>query len=103
MIKQKSTYCGSKSAVSGYFPWAFCQQKVGKLIGTRTRGGLVTSTVHYALLDGGALTVRDNAVFDPFNNKWVGENIGIAPDIEVHQDAYSLAKGNVLQLLRAAK
>lgn len=86
-----------------YFPWAFRQQKVGKLIGARTWGGLVKSSVHYALVDGGALTAPDNAVFDPLNNKWVGENIGIAPDIEVYQDAQSLAKGDDPQLLRGVK
>ncbi|PKH00143.1 S41 family peptidase [Paraglaciecola sp. MB-3u-78] len=86
-----------------YFPWAFRQQKVGKLIGARTWGGLVKSSVHYALVDGGALTAPDNAVFDPVNNKWVGENIGIAPDIEVYQDAQSLAKGDDPQLLTGVK
>jgi tricorn protease len=86
-----------------YFPWAFRQQKVGKLIGARTWGGLVKSSVHYALVDGGALTAPDNAVFDPLNNKWVGENIGIAPDIEVYQDAQSLAKGDDPQLLTGVK
>ena len=86
-----------------YFPWAFRQQKVGKLIGARTWGGLVKSSVHYALVDGGALTAPDNAIFDPMNNKWVGENIGIAPDIEVYQDAQSLAKGEDPQLLRGVK
>jgi tricorn protease len=48
-----------------YFPWAFRQQKAGLLIGTRTWGGLVKSSVHYPLIDGGALTAPDNAIFDP--------------------------------------
>lgn len=81
-----------------FFPWVFRQQKAGKLIGTTTWGGLVKSSVHYALVDGGALTSPDNAVFDPINNKWIGENVGIAPDIEVRQDAVSLAKGKDPQL-----
>ena len=38
-----------------FFPWAFRQQKAGPLIGTRTWGGLVKSSVHYPLVDGGAL------------------------------------------------
>ncbi|MEW6989743.1 PDZ domain-containing protein [Colwelliaceae bacterium 6441] len=84
-----------------FFPWAFRHQNVGKLIGARTWGGLVKSSVHYALVDGGALTAPDNAVFDPLANEWVGENIGIAPDIEVYQDAKSLAKGKDPQLERA--
>ncbi|MEQ8575542.1 MAG: PDZ domain-containing protein, partial [Fulvivirga sp.] len=86
-----------------YFPWAFRQQKVGPLIGKTTWGGLVKSSVHYALVDGGALTAPDNAVFDPINKKWIGENTGIAPDIEVRQDAASLSTGIDPQLERAVK
>jgi len=86
-----------------FFPWIFRQQKVGPLIGTRTWGGLVKSSVHYALVDGGALTAPDNAVFDPINNKWVAENEGVPPDIEVIQDAKSLSNGIDPQLERAVK
>jgi tricorn protease len=86
-----------------FFPWVFRQQKAGPLIGTRTWGGLVKSSVHYSLVDGGALTAPDNAVFDPVNNKWVAENEGVPPDIEVRQDAVSLAKGVDPQLERAVK
>ncbi len=86
-----------------FFPWVFRQQKTGPLIGARTWGGLVKSSVHYSLVDGGALTAPDNSVFDPINNKWIGENEGIAPDIEVRQDAVSLSKGIDPQLERAVK
>ena len=86
-----------------YFPWAFRQQKVGQLIGTTTWGGLVKSSVHYRLVDGGALTAPDNAVFDPINNEWIAENKGVAPDIEVRQDGLSLSKGIDPQLERAVK
>jgi tricorn protease len=86
-----------------FFPWVFRQQKIGPLIGTRTWGGLVKSSVHYALIDGGGLTAPDNAVFDPVNNKWIAENEGVPPDIEVRQDAVSLSKGIDPQLERAVK
>jgi tricorn protease len=86
-----------------FFPWIFKQQKAGPLIGARTWGGLVKSSVHYALADGGALTAPDNAVFDPINNRWVAENTGVAPDIEVRQDALSLSKGRDPQLERAVE
>ncbi|GAA4963542.1 S41 family peptidase [Algibacter aquimarinus] len=86
-----------------FFPWVFRQQKAGKLIGMQTWGGLVKSSVHYGLVDGGALTSPDNAVFDPINNKWIGENIGIAPDIKVRQDAKALESGNDPQLERAVQ
>ena len=86
-----------------FFPWVFRQQKIGPLIGKRTWGGLVKSSVHYALVDGGGLTAPDNAVFDPINKKWIAENEGVAPDIEVYQDAVSLSKGVDPQLERAIK
>ncbi|MHB1192883.1 MAG: S41 family peptidase [Longimicrobiales bacterium] len=86
-----------------YFPWAFRQQKVGPLVGTRTWGGLVKSSTHYALVDGGYLTAPDNAVFDPLDNVWVAENEGVPPDIEVLLDARSVAEGRDPQLERAVQ
>jgi len=84
-----------------FFPWVFRQQNAGKLIGMTTWGGLVKSSTHYALIDGGGLTSPDNAVFDPIKNEWIAENKGVAPDIEVRQDAKSLSSGNDPQLERA--
>ena len=55
------------------------------------------------MVDGGALTAPDNAVFDPITNKWIAENVGVAPDIEVRQDALSLSKGKDPQLERAVQ
>lgn len=84
-----------------YFPWAFRQQQVGPLIGTRTWGGLVKSSTHYLMVDGGRITAPDNAVFDPINNVWVAENEGVPPDVEVQLDARSFAAGRDPQLERA--
>ncbi len=86
-----------------FFPWVFRQQNAGPLIGTRTWGGLVKSSVHYALVDGGALTSPDNAVFDPINNVWIAENQGIPPDIEVRQTAKAVAEGRDPQLERGVQ
>lgn len=86
-----------------FFPWVFRQQKAGLLIGATTWGGLVKSSVHYGLVDGGALTAPDNAVFDPINNVYVAENEGVAPDIAVRQDAKSLTNGKDPQLERAVQ
>ncbi len=58
-----------------FFPWIFRQQQIGPLLGQRTWGGLVKSSVHYSLVDGGALTAPDNAVFDPVENEWIAENM----------------------------
>lgn len=86
-----------------FFPWIFRQRNVGPLIGATTWGGLVKSSVHYSLIDGGALTAPDNAVFDPVKNEYVAENKGVAPDIPVRQDAKSLSQGKDPQLERAVQ
>ncbi len=86
-----------------FFPWVFRQQQAGPLIGATTWGGLVKSSVHYPLIDGGSITAPDNAVFDPVNNKWVAENHGVAPDIAVRQDAKALEAGKDPQLEKAVQ
>ena len=86
-----------------FFPWVFRQQKAGLLIGATTWGGLVKSSTHYGLIDGGYLTAPDNAVFDPETNSWVAENKGVAPDIAVRQDAKALETGRDPQLERAVQ
>jgi tricorn protease len=59
--------------------------------------------LHYPLVDGGALTAPDNAVFDPVGGHWIGENEGIPPDIEVLMDARSVAEGRDPQLERGVQ
>ncbi len=86
-----------------FFPWVFRQQNAGKLIGMTTWGGLVKSSTHYSLIDGGSLTAPDNAVFDPIKNEWIAENKGVAPDIKVRQDAKSLSLGIDPQLEKAVE
>lgn len=86
-----------------FFPWVFRQQKAGLLIGMTTWGGLVKSSTHYRLIDGGSLTAPDNAVFDPIKGEWIAENKGVAPDIKVRQDAKALEQGKDPQLERAIK
>lgn len=83
-----------------FFPWVFRQQQAGKLIGMRTWGGLVKSSTHYPMVDGGRITAPDNAVFDPINNKWIAENEGVPPDIEVRMDAKSVSQGRDPQIER---
>jgi tricorn protease len=85
-----------------YFPWVFRNLGIGPLIGTRTWGGLVASCASYPMLDGGFVTSPCNAVFEP-GVGWVGENEGVAPDIEVRMDARSVAEGRDPQLERAVR
>ena len=55
------------------------------------------------MIDGGRVTAPDNSVFDPINRKWVAENEGVPPDIDVRQDAKSLQAGRDPQLERAVR
>ena len=104
ILGPKALLINEKGGSGGdFFPWVFRQQKAGPLIGSTTWGGLIKSSVHYSLVDGGALTAPDNAVFDPVNNEWIAENKGVAPDIEVQQDTKSLEAGKDPQLERAVK
>jgi len=95
----------NENAGSGgdFFPWVFRQQQAGPLIGKRTWGGLVKSSVHYTMIDGGYVTAPDNAIFDPINNVWIAENEGVPPDIEVDLDARTVAEGRDPQLERAVQ
>lgn len=104
ILGPKALLINEKAGSGGdFFPWVFRQQEAGPLIGATTWGGLVKSSVHYRLVDGGMVTAPDNAVFDPINNKWVAENHGVAPDIEVRQDAKALEQGKDPQLERAVE
>ena len=86
-----------------YFPWVFRHQAAGTLIGQTTWGGLVKSSRHYAFIDGSGMTAPDNAVFDPIEKEWIGENVGIAPDISIRQDAKSVEAGGDPQLEKAVQ
>ena len=86
-----------------FFPWIFRHQNAGPIIGARTWGGLVASSVHYLMVDGGRITAPSSAVFDPIENEYIGENIGIHPDIDVRMDAKSVSEGRDPQIERAVK
>ena len=86
-----------------YFPWSFRELGLGPLIGTRTWGGLVANAAPYLLIDGGRVTSPFPGVFDPNNNRWLAENEGVPPDIEVFNDAASVAAGGDPQLERAVE
>ena len=59
-------------------PGRSVELKVGPIIGTRTWGGLVASSVPYPLLDGGTITAPSSAVF-ALNGEWPAEGEGIPP------------------------
>ena len=92
----------NESAGSGgdWLPMAFRHEKLGKLIGTRTWGGLVGISAIPSLMDGGHVTVPMFGVFSD-DGKWFVENEGITPDIEVRQTPKLVIEGKDPQLLKA--
>ena len=74
--------------------------EIGKLIGTRTWGGLIGISVNPSLVDGGFLSVPYFRYFDT-DGKWTIENEGVAPDIRVELDPIAANDGIDTQLDRA--
>ncbi len=74
--------------------------KLGPLIGERTWGGVRGIRGELPLLDGGYISRPEFSRYD-LNSKWVVENRGVAPDIEVDNRPDDVARGKDAQLERA--
>ena len=83
---------GYSSSGGDAFPYYFKKLGLGKLIGTRTWGGLVGISGNAELVDGGYISVPRFGVFDA-DEGWIIEGIGVYPDIEVVERPEQLAKG----------
>jgi len=83
-----------------YFPFLFKHEKLGKLIGTRTWGGLVGIGGGPPLLDGAGVTTPSFAYYD-IDGTWGIEGHGVDPDIEVVDDPALMVDGDDPQLDRA--
>ncbi|MBS1702305.1 MAG: PD40 domain-containing protein [Armatimonadetes bacterium] len=79
------------------FPYIFKLHKVGKLVGRRTWGAMI-SAYGFPLLDGGSVTAPDDAMMLATTGDWVIENEGTPPDIEVELDPYLWRQGRDAQL-----
>ncbi len=80
-----------------FLPYAFRYVGAGKLIGTRTWGGLIGISHNPALMDGGFLVVPFFRFFNP-DQEWTIENEGVTPDIEVELDPILTNEGRDSQL-----
>lgn len=80
-----------------FMPWAFAQKGLGRLIGTRTWGGLIGISANPALVDGGFVTVPFFRAFGP-DGQWIIENVGTVPDIPVELNQLALDEGRDTQL-----
>lgn len=83
---------GYSSSGGDAFPYFFKKLGLGKLIGTRTWGGLVGISGNARLVDGGYISVPRFGIFDE-NENWIIEGVGVYPDIEVVDRPEQLAKG----------
>ncbi|UCG32548.1 MAG: PDZ domain-containing protein, partial [Phycisphaerales bacterium] len=88
---------GAAGSGGDSFPYLFRQAGVGKLIGTRTWGGLVGISGNPGLIDGGAITVPTVAFYET-NGTWGVEGHGVEPDIEVIDDPALMTDGGDPQL-----
>lgn len=83
---------GYSSSGGDAFPYFFKKMGLGKLIGTRTWGGLIGISGNARLVDGGYVSVPQFGIFDK-EDGWIIEGVGVYPDIEVVDRPEQLAKG----------
>jgi tricorn protease len=93
---------GYSSSGGDAFPYYFRKKGLGKLIGTRTWGGLVGISGNASLVDGGSISVPRFGVFNE-EGEWIIEGVGVYPDIEVLDRPEELAKGNDPTLEKAVE
>ena len=79
------------------FPWLFRYNSLGKLIGTRTWGGLVGISGNPGLIDGGSVTAPTFGFFKK-DGTWGVEGHGVDPDIVVIDDPALMQNGGDPQL-----
>lgn len=88
-----------------FLPYAFRKRGIGPLVGKRTWGGLIGVYDYPVLMDGGYTTAPRVAIYstDPDNPRWIVENVGVPPDIEVGVTPADVAAGRDPQLERAVQ
>lgn len=91
---------GLSSSGGDALPYYFRKLGLGKLIGTRTWGGLIGLSGNPLLADGGRLSAPDFRFMNT-ENQWAVENEGVSPDIEVIDAPDLLAAGRDPSLERA--
>lgn len=83
------------------FPWGFRALGLGKLIGTRTWGGIVGISSSLPYMDGTDIRVPFFTSYDVKTGQWIIENYGVNPDIEIDNDPVKEWNGEDQQLNRA--
>jgi tricorn protease len=94
----KVTLLNQYSASDGdIFPYYFKKYGLGPLIGKRTWGGVRGIRGYWPLLDGGYITIPEASLYG-LDSKWVIENYGVPPDMEVEDLPGDLLAGHDAQL-----
>jgi tricorn protease len=83
------------------FPWGFRALGLGKLIGTRTWGGIIGIGGSLPFIDGTDLRVPVSTSIDVKTGEWIIENYGVDPDIVIDNDPIKEWNGEDEQLTRA--
>ncbi|NUM72610.1 MAG: PDZ domain-containing protein, partial [Ignavibacteriaceae bacterium] len=83
------------------FPYRFRANKLGKLIGKRSWGGVVGIAGTLPFTDGGYLNKPEFAPYDIAGKNWIMEGYGVDPDIEVDNDPALEFEGTDQQLNKA--
>lgn len=83
------------------FPWGFKALGLGKLIGTRTWGGIVGISGSLPYMDGTDIRVPFFTSYDYKTGEWIIENYGVDPDIVIDNDPIKEWNGEDQQLDRA--
>jgi len=82
------------------FPWMWHKFDMGPIVGKRTWGGLVGILGFPTLMDGGAISAPNLAIWTS-DGGWVVENEGVPVDIEVEQAPAEVIAGHDPQLEKA--
>jgi tricorn protease len=83
------------------FPYAFKKHQLGKVIGTRTWGGVVGIRGSLPFIDGMDLRKPEFASYSADSSEWIIEGYGVEPDIWIDNDPAQEYKGIDIQLDRA--
>jgi tricorn protease len=88
---------GPSGSGGDIFPYLFRKAKLGKLIGTRTWGGVIGISKNPAFIDGGRITVPFITFYET-DGTLTMEGHGVDPDIEVIDDPAQMVNGGDPQL-----
>jgi Uncharacterized protein related to the periplasmic component of the Tol biopolymer transport system len=83
------------------FPYGFRQLELGKIIGTRSWGGIVGISGSLPFVDGGDLRIPQFTSISSKTGQWIIEGHGVDPDIMVENDPSAEYNGDDQQLDKA--